>query len=43
VARTSDPELQMVYRELGEFEETHVRLLSDKLAEKRKAVDSKTR
>ena len=43
VARTSDPELQKVYRELGEFEETHVRLLSDKLAEKRRAVDTKTR
>jgi rubrerythrin len=43
VARTSDPELQKVYRELGEFEETHVRLLSDKLAEKRKAADSNTR
>ena len=43
VARTSDPELQRVYRELGEFEETHVRLLSDKLAEKRKSADFQTR
>lgn len=43
VTRTSDPQLQKVYRELGEFEETHVRLLSDKLAEKRKAVDSNAR
>jgi len=43
VARTSDLELQRVYRELGEFEETHVRLLSDKLAEKRKGVESKAR
>jgi rubrerythrin len=32
--RTSDPELQRTYGELGEFEETHVRLLQDKLAEK---------
>jgi rubrerythrin len=43
VARTSDPGLQKAYRELGEFEETHVRVLNEKLAEKRKAVDSKTR
>ena len=43
VARTSDPELREVYRELGEFEDTHVRRLSEKLAEKRKAEDSKTR
>ena len=40
VARTSDPELQKVYRELGEFEETHVRVLNEKLAEKRNARDS---
>lgn len=43
VARTSDPELQKVYRELGEFEETHVRVLNEKLAEKRNARDSITR
>ena len=36
-SRTSDPELREVYRELGEFEETHVRLLNDRLAEKRRA------
>lgn len=36
-SRTSDPELQRVYRELGEFEETHVRLLNNRLAEKRRA------
>jgi rubrerythrin len=35
VARTSDPELQKVYRELSQFEETHVRVLNEKLAEKR--------
>ncbi len=29
---TSDPELRGVYQELGEFEETHVRVLQDKLA-----------
>jgi rubrerythrin len=33
--RTTDPELQKAYRELGEFEETHVSLLKEKLAEKR--------
>ncbi len=43
VARTSDPELQKMYRELGEFEETHVRLLQEKLAEKRRAKDSAAR
>ncbi len=36
VARTSDPELQEVYRELAEFEETHVRLLKEKIAERRR-------
>jgi rubrerythrin len=43
VQRTSDPALQKVYRELGEFEETHVRLLKEKLAEKRQARDSTSR
>ncbi len=43
VQRTSDPALQKVYRELGEFEETHVRLLKEKLAEKRQARDSASR
>lgn len=43
VARTSDPELQKVYRELGEFEETHVRVLNGKLAEKCNARDSSKR
>lgn len=38
--RTSDPDLQKVYRELGEFEETHVRLLKGKLGEKRSSPDS---
>ncbi len=36
-SRTSDPGLREVYRELGEFEETHVRLLNDRLSEKRRA------
>lgn len=36
----SDPELQRTYRELAEFEETHVRVLQDKLAEKRAATDA---
>ena len=39
-SRTSDPELQKVFRELGEFEETHVRLLNDRLAEKRRGGSS---
>ena len=39
-SRTSDADLQEVYRELGEFEETHVRLLNDRLAEKRRAGGS---
>ncbi len=43
VQRTSDPALQKLYRELGEFEETHVRLLKEKLAEKRQAKDSTSR
>jgi rubrerythrin len=43
VSRTSDPELQTVYHELAEFEETHVRVLKDKLAEKRRAADSSAR
>ncbi len=43
VTRTADPALQRVYRELGEFEETHVRLLKQKLAEKRRAPDSISR
>ena len=43
VARTSDPELQKVYRELGEFEETHVRVLNEKLAEKCNARDASKR
>jgi len=43
VAGTSDPELQKLYRELAEFEETHVRLLTEKLAEERRAADSTAR
>ena len=34
-ARTPDPELRSAYQELGEFEETHVRLLKEKLAQRR--------
>ena len=37
VSRTTDPELQKTYRQLAEFEETHVRLLTEKLAEKRRS------
>jgi rubrerythrin len=43
VGRTTDPELQKVYRELGEFEERHVRLLEEKLAEKRGGPNSTRR
>ncbi len=43
VERTSDPALQKVYRELAEFEETHVHLLKEKLAEKRRHGDSTLR
>lgn len=43
VARTSDPGLQKLYRELSEFEETHVQRLKDKLAEKRNRADSAAR
>ncbi len=43
VERTPDPALQKVYRELGEFEETHVRRLKEKLAEKRRPGDSTAR
>ena len=35
VVHLSDRDLQTLYRELAEFEETHVRLLTDKLAERR--------
>jgi rubrerythrin len=40
LSRTSDPELQRVYRELSEFEETHVRRLKERLAEERQAQAS---
>lgn len=41
--RTSDPELQKMYRELAEFEETHVRLLKEKLAQRRAARNDAVR
>ncbi len=43
VGRTSDEDLQKVYRELGEFEEGHVRLLEGKLTERRHQGDSTRR
>jgi rubrerythrin len=43
VARTSDPGLQKLYRELSEFEETHVQRLKDKMAEKRTRPGSAAR
>ncbi len=36
-SRTAIPELEKAYRELAEFEETHVHLLEAKLEEKRRA------
>jgi len=41
--RTPDPSLKRQYRELGEFEEDHVRRLKVKLAEKRGQMDSTAR
>jgi rubrerythrin len=41
--RTSDPQLQQIYRELAEFEENHVCLLQEKLAERRRAGSSASR
>ena len=41
--RTSEPQLQQMYRELAEFEQTHVRLLQEKLAEKRRGGSSASR
>lgn len=38
--RTSEPQLQQMFRELSEFEEEHVRILQEKLAEKRRARGS---
>ncbi len=42
-ARTPDPGLQAVYKELCEFEQGHVDLLKAKLAEKRRAASSTSR
>jgi rubrerythrin len=41
--RTSDLQLQQIYRELAEFEEDHVRLLQEKLEERRRAGSSVSR
>lgn len=43
VLRTSDPELQQVYRELAGFEETHVSFIREKLAERKRATSSTSR
>jgi len=43
-AGAADPDLQLLYRELGEFEETHVQVLQEKLADnKKKAASSNSR
>jgi rubrerythrin len=36
-SRASDPDLETAYRELAEFEETHVRLLNEKLLQRQSA------
>jgi rubrerythrin len=41
--RTSDPQLQTMFRELSEFEEEHVRILQVKLEEKRRAGGTASR
>lgn len=41
--RASDPGLQKVYRELAEFEQGHVHVLQEKLAERRAGTESKLR
>lgn len=43
VARTADSELHRLFSELAEFEETHVRLLNKKLAERRHGPGSSGR
>jgi rubrerythrin len=43
LSRTSDPELRQVYWELGEFEETHVRVLQQKLAERGQSANLRSR
>ncbi len=43
VERTPDGAMRKLYRELAEFEETHVRLLKQKLAERRPKADSISR
>jgi rubrerythrin len=40
VKRTTDPELLRLFQELGEFEETHVRLLQEKIASTRQNANS---
>jgi rubrerythrin len=43
VFRTPDPELRELYRELGEFEQDHVRLLQEKLAETKRTASATPR
>jgi rubrerythrin len=43
ISRTSDPELRQLYRELGEFEDRHVRVLQEKLAERAQSANLKSR
>lgn len=42
-SHTADPELQKVSQELAESEKAHVRLLQQKLAEQRRATNSRSR
>jgi rubrerythrin len=43
VLRTAEPQLHKMYQELAEFEQTHVRILQEKLAERRSARSSASR
>ena len=43
VSTTSDPELRQLYRELGQFEDRHVQVLQQKLAERAQSANLSSR
>ena len=43
LSHASDPELQRIFRELGEFEERHVQILQEKLAERKRVASPTSR
>src|SRR5262249_40648528 len=43
ISTTSDPELRQLYRELGEFEDRHVHVLQQKLAERAQSANLNSR